>query len=145
MDCISEGLIQAYIDGEVSQEEKKLIEAHASVCKNCQQKIDEQQKVSSRIVNAVNLLANYPINVEYKIPSKVNRFPLKKLVYIATAACILFFAIVFFKNGDKATAAHPEIYYEIDCSVDANLPITDQELMIHIYDVDDNQTDYSIQ
>ena len=41
MDCIDEGLIQMYIDGETSVQERNMLEDHLKTCEACQQKLED--------------------------------------------------------------------------------------------------------
>lgn len=144
MDCIEEGQIQKYIDGEVSDNERKRIEDHALTCKSCSQNIDEQKIISSRIVEALNLLFVDSIKQKHNSFQKIKHFPLKKTLYALTAASVLILAIAFLKPFEKPAVAPPQLYYELDWSVDANKPLTDQEFIIKIYDIDDDETGFSI-
>ncbi|WKA57035.1 zf-HC2 domain-containing protein [Planococcus shenhongbingii] len=47
MTCHDLGVLQAYLDGEVSREQKKQIMKHLESCHTCREKIDELQKLQS--------------------------------------------------------------------------------------------------
>ncbi len=49
-------LISAYIDGEVSSEEKKILEQHIKECKECNIKMKELQEMSGLIKQELNLI-----------------------------------------------------------------------------------------
>ena len=140
MDCIDEGVIQMYIDGEISIHEKNMLDEHIQSCKTCQQKLEEQRAISSSVVEAINLLAEQPIKIQQEF-SKIRRLPLKKILYAVSAASLLLFGIAFLNNYNKTEDTQPQIYYEVDWSVDANKPITDQEFVISVFDADGNEAD----
>lgn len=137
MDCFEEGLIQTYIDGEIAKEEKRLIENHLKNCEACQSRLEEQKARKSSVLTAINLLAESAGKNENTYDIKVRKLPLKRVLYAITAASILLIGFAFFKNFNKTQIYQPDIYYELDWSVDANKPITDQEFMINMYELDE--------
>ena len=145
MGCINEGLIQAYIDDEVSGEEKVLIENHISSCSECMEKIESQKNISAKLVEAINLLVNEPMVVDLRDSKKIKKFPLKKILYLVSAASILFFSIAIFKNDNESKGSTPDLYYNLDWTVDANRPITEQDFIISVFDADGNKSNFSTQ
>jgi len=137
MDCIEEGLLQMYIDGAVSQAEQKQIEHHLETCEDCQLNYKNQKAVISDMMEAINFLAEP--SEEQKEDQKTNtrRLPMKSILYAITAASVLLIGFAFFKNYNKTNINQPEIYYELDWSVDANKPITDQEFIINMYNTEE--------
>lgn len=78
MDCFEEGFLQMYIDGEVSEEGRKLIEDHLNNCEACQSKLDEQRAQKSSVLAAINLLAESAEEHEKPHDIKVRPLPIKE-------------------------------------------------------------------
>ena len=142
MDCFEEGLIQIYIDGELHAKEEKRMEEHINECEVCRAKVDKQRIIKADVLAAINLLAKPTESAPEK---KVRRLPLKKLLYAISAASVLLISIAIFKNNRNTEMYQEEIYYELDWSVDANKPITDQEFIINMYDASEFHSESSIE
>jgi anti-sigma factor RsiW len=52
MECLDEGLIQAYIDGEVAPNEVKEINSHLEKCPVCAKNVKLQKKISSDVLGS---------------------------------------------------------------------------------------------
>ena len=142
MDCIDEGLIQMYIDGEASSKEVVEIEQHLKGCQSCTHKVIEQKKLVGELKLALNLLADEGMkNDDVEVDDKKSKFSLKRLVFIVSAASVVLIAIAFFKSRDPAQIPMQPIHYSLEWEVDANRPITDQDFTISIIDSDGNATE----
>jgi hypothetical protein len=147
MRCIKNDLIQKYIDGETSPKEVVLIEKHIEICEKCTAKVDEQRKLSSVIKKAINLLsektAGIPVFIMPVEGNKKRYFTVRKLVYVVSAACILLFISII--SLKKEPENHTEIILiepVFAPEFDANLPVSQQQIVITIIDSKGNRTEY---
>lgn len=105
-------LIDKYVDGFVSPEEKKSLEEHLKVCPNCRREIEElrQTMALTNLVGEVELPPNFFINLSEKINeiSKTQRsskrsfsglllnfYQSHKRVFTAAAGAIVVFMLIF--------------------------------------------------
>jgi len=139
MDCLDDGLIQAYIDGEVSKEEERQIESHIECCPSCLIRIEEQARLSSEIKESINLLvvdnALRPGSAMHDTKSS-NWFSAHRMMLIEIAASILLVALFIFSYRQNHVEVAPTIYFQLDWEVDANRPITDQEFVFDVWEID---------
>lgn len=141
MECLDEGLIQAYIDGEVAPNEVKEINSHLEKCPVCAKNVKLQKKISSDVLGAMNLLTNddFELPVPNPAPNNVrSTYTFRKVFYIVSAASILFFVLVFFGKKEQNVEMPPNLLYELDWELDANKPITDQDFTISVWQIDGN-------
>lgn len=136
MKCISEELIQKYIDNETSDKEVVYINNHLSVCVKCAEKIEKYRESASNIKQLVNLLDEKEIKIpEFKKPvlqKKMINPKLKKIIYFSAAACILiFFLILSQKQKNDVEIIYS---YDLESEYNANLPLSEQEMVIEIID-----------
>jgi predicted anti-sigma-YlaC factor YlaD len=148
MSCIKNDIIQKYIDGEATPKEVALIKKHIVNCEKCAVKVDNQQRLVAGIKKAINLLT-----VESKVipklvisPNYIKRRFLtrKRFIYSISAACILMFVFVFLHKKKPENHNQITIVYSLEPVVDANLPITKQQLVINVIDSKGNVTEYYI-
>ncbi len=136
MRCISDELIQKFVDKEASVKENSVVESHLSACRKCAKKIEEKREVLSYITGLLNSLNNSEIQVPiFKKPEhhkKRLRIQLKKFAYVASAACLL---ILFFVFYEKPKDNIKFVYlYNVESEYNANLPLSEQEMVIEIID-----------
>lgn len=135
MTCIDEQLLQKYIDGECTENEKKEVKQHLSDCLECTRKQAEREKLSVEIKLAISSLTipNVEIPIfEIKKPSSGKN--IKLILYSLSAACIILFMLIF--NNKKNDSYQPEItiVQNIPCEIDANRPASKQEFVIEVID-----------
>ena len=147
MTCIDEQLLQKYIDGECTENEKIAVKQHLSACPVCLQKQAEREKLSAGIKRAINSLT-----IEYiEIPAFKNtntrssKKDLKLIIYSLSAACILLFALFFVDKKIEPHQKEITIVQSIPREVDANRPASDQEFVIEVYDGTGHQSEYFIE
>jgi predicted anti-sigma-YlaC factor YlaD len=139
MKCLNEGLIQAYIDGEVSHQDKVAIESHLENCSKCADKFEEQTKISFEMKEAINSLVDEneieALSVKPK-PGNVRKFSMRKITFIEIAASLLLMALFIFSYRQSQKEQIPSIYYQLEWEVDANRPITDQDFQITVWEAE---------
>ena len=136
MKCISEEIFQKYIDRETTLKEEVFIKRHISGCAECSKKIEKYRESVNNIKKLINLLDENEIEVPgFKKPlaQKKNIHPaIKKFIYSAAAACILILFLIISHNQKKDIEI---VYsYDLESEFNANLPISDQEMVIQIID-----------
>ncbi len=138
MNCFDEEFLQKYVDGECSADEHSKIEKHIEKCSQCRTSAKSIRKRSEKIKKHLDaLVGEIPERPEILTHVK-NVKPVfslkKKLVYgMAAASILLFIALVV----NKLYTQQPEetiLYYNIDYEIDANKPITEQEMIFYITD-----------
>ena len=146
MNCFSKEIIQKYVDGESTESEASMVESHMETCSECKMSIERQKQRSVKLKKALNEMVG-EIPEMPKIRSFINQNKpnvslMRKLVYGLVAACILW--ALFFVGGQQQTNNRNEniLYHSLDFEVDANKPITDQELIIYVIDQNGHIAEY---
>jgi len=146
MNCIKTEIIQKYNDNEIIPEEAALIEEHISGCKKCAAAIKQQRQLSDSIIEAVNLLAMAKTEIPTFVAPASRRKKLsatiKKAVYYISAACILLYILVIQLKKEPEKTHQMSIIHNIGLEVDANKPVTKQEIVIYVIDENGNMTEY---
>lgn len=147
MNCIDEQLLQKYIDGECTENEKIVVNQHLSSCLVCSRKHDEREKVSVEIKQAISSLT-----IEYiEIPAFQNanithtRKNLKLIIYSLSAACILLFVLFVVDKRIESNQKEITIVQSILREVDANRLASEQEFVLEVYDGKGHCTEYLIE
>ena len=152
MDCISDELIQKYIDGEVNKEEDVLIRQHLENCKLCTDRVNIYIKITKTIKSAINSIVvdDFEIGVFEPAKMTVVKPILIRKGFLLTAAmfaaaCLVLFIIVF-RNGEDIQTEGQMLQTSIyNYEVDANQPLSKQPLIIHVAGPDGHQVDYLIE
>lgn len=146
MSCFNTEIIQKYIDGEVSQEKAALIIEHIADCEKCAAAVKQQRQLSAGIIEAINLLAMPKKETPAFVTPASNRKKLsatiKNAVFYISAACIILFISVILFKKEPANKPHISIIHSIGLEVDANKPVTKQEIIIYVIDENGNMTEY---
>ena len=148
MKCINNEIIQKYIDKEASLKEIAWVEQHIAICEACAGRLIILQKRAEKI----NVLLNNSVSHDISIPAfvpvedvKTKHFISRKkiIVSIAAASIVLFVLIVpHSKNTDDDKQI--TILYSFDQEVDANQPITKQEMVINVIDEAGNVSEFEV-
>lgn len=138
MSCITNELIQKYIDGETDLEEYVSVKNHLACCELCNNKFVEQQNRAIDIKNNLNLLIEDNIVIpKIVLPLQVNRRRLvlkRRLIYALSAACILLFLVLILPTNRGLNQNEITMIQSVDEDYDANLPVTQQKLKIQVVD-----------
>lgn len=134
--CVSEEVLQQFIDRELEQRESVLVEKHLSTCENCQQVIKKKRLLIDNLKNALNLIDEG----KAKIPeldlnkTKVVDFKDKKRSYWWSAAALILVLISIFliKNTNEPDVNLEYVLQDMDNEIDANKPWHDQSTTIYI-------------
>lgn len=136
MKCISEEVIQKYIDKETNSAEDGYIRAHISECRKCTERIEFMRQSADRLKELIRLSDEENIEIpgfHKPVQQKINsNRKYKKIIYVASAACILFlFLFIFQRQNDDIEYIYS---YDLECEFNANLPASEQEMVIQIID-----------
>lgn len=146
MTCIDEHLLQQYIDGECTENERAEVKRHLSHCLACARKHAEMEKLSVGIKRAVNLLTIE--NIEIPAFRNAAARPLKRnykpILYSLAAACILLFVLFIFDKRNGSDQSEIAIVQCVPAEVDANRPAGDQDFVIEVYDDKGQRSEYFI-
>lgn len=158
MKCIDTYILQKYLDGEVSTDEKTGVEKHLKSCDLCSFRLTQLQGRADRIKKLLNTLSDaevalppLPSNINGKLSvnvsnpsvsdeSRVKRPLLKRWTIGLSAACLL--GMVFLYKPLVCRGENQEMIRmqrEI-VEVDANSPYSEQETVMTIVDESGNVT-----
>lgn len=150
MRCISSETIQTYIDGEASPKQVQIIERHLAGCPECTAQVDDQRNLARGIKNAVHLLNDdriqIPLIALHGRPEKKRQVMVadKRFFYYVSAACMLLFLVMITSREESVNQERITIVSDSDWEVDANRPISQQELILKVADGRGNTTEYLI-
>lgn len=144
MRCISDEIIQKYIDKEASAKENSIVQNHLATCGKCAKKVDGSRYTTNRIKKLIGSLNENEIQVpSFKEPENQKRslsIHFKKVLYAASAACLVIFFLVFHQNPkDEIEFMYS---YDLESEYNANLPLSEQEMVIEIIDSEGNLLKY---
>ncbi|MFO7657088.1 MAG: zf-HC2 domain-containing protein [Bacteroidales bacterium] len=136
MRCISDELIQKFVDKEASAKEKSIVQSHLATCSKCAKKVEEKRYTANRIKELIGSLNKkevpIPIFQEPENQKKTLYIHLKKAAYVASAACLLIlFLILLQKPKNEIEFVYS---YNVESEYNANLPLSEQEMVIEIID-----------
>lgn len=158
MKCIETYILQKYLDGEVSTDEKTGVETHLKSCDLCSFRLAQLQGRADRIKNLLNtfsdagvVLPPLPSNINGKLsvnvsdPSVADEYRakrplLKRWTIGLSAACLL--GVIFLYKPLVCRGENQEMIRmqrEI-VEVDANSPYSEQETVMTIVDESGNVT-----
>ena len=136
MSCINEELIQRYIDGELDAAEIFKLQNHIGSCRDCEEKLNRQVKITTGIKEVIGNLVDKNIEIpEFKITPRrePKRGIVRKLFYdLSAAAVILIFVGIQMFQGENVQCERM-IRYQFESEYDANLPITEQEMNFEFF------------
>lgn len=144
MRCINDELIQKYIDKEASAKENSIVQNHLTTCSKCAKKVEESRNSTNRIKELIGSLNKDEIQVPFfKEPEnhkKTFSIHFRKVFYAASAACLVILFLVFHqKPKDEIEFMYS---YDLESEYNANLPLSEQEMVIKIIDSEGNLLKY---
>lgn len=149
MNCISDELIQKYMDGETTLPEETLIQEHLLGCEACANKLEAQRTLASGVRKALHLLGNTEVEIpEFKWPSQQKRIinhKFKRVIYSVSAACILVLVFFVFQTHKQSTETKAFFQYNFESEYDANRTISQQELIINVIDAEGKVTEFQLE
>lgn len=148
MSCISSEDIQIYIDGEATPTQSAMVKKHLLSCEKCAEKIILQQSLSAGVKKAIHLLTEdtvlIPLMAKPSRPIKRKYATSRRLIYIFSAACLLFLVYLNIHKPVSESQNKTIIVSGTEWEVDANRPLSQQELILNVVDAEGNVTEYLI-
>jgi len=147
MNCFNEEIIQEYIDNELSEELRDNFDNHLGRCNECNTKFEQQLEIANFVKQEINSLYKEDIVIpninDISGNSTIaNNSILRKLIYIVSAASIVFATFFYINYKQEPSSSDSEIFITNDYYYDANKGILDQEIQIVIIDSDNEITNY---
>jgi predicted anti-sigma-YlaC factor YlaD len=145
MSCINDEIIQKFIDGEATREEVSLVERHRARCLQCDARIEHQKKVAHSIKNAINLIGKENADIpELKIPEvhaiKPHYSLKRKILASVAAACLILMVFIF--SIDRGNDNEQQEISVSDWEYNANMPVSQQDLIITVTDTDGSVVEF---
>jgi hypothetical protein len=148
MSCIKEELIQKYIDKEASFDEVSYIENHLISCSKCTSHVEYRRKLSVNIKSVLfqnaELIKDIPEFIPPKIENKRHIITWERILFDLSAACIAILIFYLINNNNPEGQPQVMIINRIGANVDANLPVTQQEMIFQVVDPQGNISEMDI-
>lgn len=138
--CISEKMIQMYIDNEIDTFEKAGMEKHFAECKICNQRLNEYKKMISDFKQSMSLVNIDSIEIpefNYEKTPLIKRRKHRTFYWKYAAAAVILIASSLFIHKKINTNRQNDIQYiifDMSSEVDANKPLHEQSMSIYIID-----------
>lgn len=142
MNCLNENNIQKIVDNECSENEYNLFTNHMKTCAQCKTQFEAQKALSKTVRDKINALVDKEIVVpEFTIPGNKDqsKIPIRRRIVVRFAAAsvllitVLSIGVLHTTKTDDST-----LYYNLEYEIDANKPITDQDMVMYFTDEDGN-------
>ena len=143
-ECLSEDLFQKHIDKETSVQEEAYIINHLADCSKCAEMVASMKQSANRIKQIIGSMDESDIEIPvFKKPTArlhILQLNFKKVIYAVSAACIIIFLLFIFQKEDMKV----ELVYsfDVESEFNANLPISEQDMLIQIIDSEGNIIEY---
>jgi len=147
MSCITDDLIQKYIDEETNSEESVWVESHLLTCEQCACKMEIQKEKVRTIKYALNSLTKDNIEIPPMpiLSQKNRRRPILRMswVYTLAAASVLIFVLIF-STGEDINSYELSELNALEGEFDANLPVSEQQMIINVVDPSGKITEFYV-
>ncbi len=146
MNCINDGILQKYIDGETTVKEAASIEHHIASCKKCAARLERQRELVASLKKSMNIPKEDKTGIpEFVFTEKTkgkSYFLQKNIYYYIAAACLLLFLLLIIPK--KKTVQNPEdsVVISLSMGVDANRPVTQLPFTLQIIDKNGKVSEY---
>lgn len=147
MKCISDELIQKYIDGEITPDERFFIDAHLAHCRECNRKVKEHSEWIHHFKQKINAPDNSKIDIpDFSIPAAavppMRKTRIKKLIPAISAACILLLISILSIPKDAPQPQQIVLLHIYENEFDANRTVSQQEMKWVLIDPEGNVFEY---
>ena len=138
--CMSEKMIQMYIDNEIDTFEKAEMEKHFAECKNCNLRLYEFKKMISDFKQSISLVNIDSIEIpefNYEKAPLITRKTHHLFYWKWAAAAVILIASSLFIHKKINTNSPNDVRYiifDMSSEVDANKPLHEQSMSIYIID-----------
>ena len=136
MRCISDEILQQYIDNELTPEQEKDVEVHLDTCSECRKRLEEQNLFVSFLRETNSSEDN--VEIPAFLPSQNQPAPIRRKRYlypIVAACCILALMVAIYPFQKKDIPENEYIIlYDIEGGYDSNLPFSQQNFRTYAID-----------
>lgn len=138
--CMSDEMIQIYIDNEIDAFEKAGMEKHFAECKNCNRRLYEHKKMISGFKQSISLVNIESIEIpefKYEKTPVIARKKHRLFYWKWAAAAVILIASSLFIHEKLNTNSQNDVQYiifDMSSEVDANKPLHEQTMSIYIID-----------
>ena len=133
MKHLNDKTIQSYIDNELPESERKVIESHLEKCPSCKQKVESQRAFSDKLKKSLDTMVSDDIPVpEFSFGNTASpKVNITRIVFIsslstACAIALIVFAFNWFSKPKPRPVDFIFDYYTIE-DYDANKPFAEQD------------------
>lgn len=149
MKCINPTYAQQYIDGELGIEAQIVLKQHLDECIDCSKLVSEQEQKGFKVIRTINQLSSQEIAIPpFKKPKKQKSIRKEKvalILNIATIAAAITLLILMFPFNKNNNTTEEIGYVEHRTEeIDANKPITAQDISIIVIDPSGQQEQFTI-
>ena len=148
MKHLNDKTIQSYIDNELPESERKMVEMHIGECPSCSQKVEAQRAFTEKLKNSMETLVSDNVAVpEFSFGKatrpevNVNRIVL--ISSLATACSIALIAVLINLLSKPKPTDYIFDYYTIE-DYDANKPSAEQEFAEFKMNLQTEETDINL-
>ena len=148
MKHLNDKTIQSYIDNELPESERKMVEMHLGECPSCSQKIEARRAFTEKLKKSMETLVSDNVAVpEFSFGKatrpevNVNRIVL--ISSLATACSIALIAVLINLLSKPKPADYIFDYYTIE-DYDANKPFAEQEFAEFKLHIQAEETDINL-
>ena len=148
--CISEKMIQMYIDNEIDAFEKTGMEKHFAECKKCNRKLYEHKKMIADFKLSISLVNIDSIDIpefKHEKAPEISRKKHRLFYWKWAAAAVILIASSLFIHKKINTNSQNDVQYiifDMSSEVDANKPLHEQSMSIYIIDKSDKKMEHFI-
>lgn len=134
MNCLDEGLIQAYIDNELLEPQISKVNRHFETCSKCQDHYLVLKEQKAHVIEAINLLVQPSLVPKFTYMEQPKTRIKKHLSswLSVSAACLFLILLLTTYQTQKNEMQDVFLYPSLGDQVDANLPLTQQDFTIMI-------------
>jgi anti-sigma factor RsiW len=135
--CPGDGIIQSYLDHELSKEDTAALKAHLLSCPSCRERQNRQKARIKKFKQGFKDIVSNEIDVPEFNPQKTKKEDRAKTLlqhwkWAAAAILILGFVFVFNRSHKPGLQENQYLIYEANSEIDANKPWHEQDMCIYI-------------
>jgi len=137
--CLTDEILQYYIDGELDDEKTDEVNIHLAKCMNCRRRLQDKKNVIADLKSGLSALGEDRAEIPaFHLREISNEQIGKRRVYVQwAAAAVVFILISFYTVKEITRPAQKEttyILYDLSTETDANKPWHDQPMTMYIVD-----------
>lgn len=139
--CLTDEILQYYIDGELDEGKTDEVNIHLAECRNCKSRLQEKKNVIEDLKSGLSAIgeneAEIPVFRLSDFDNNTEQARTKRVYFQWAAAAVSFILISFYTVKEITRPAQKEttyILYDLSTETDANKPWHDQPMTMYIMD-----------